>query len=94
VFFMLPFSVHSAVFAIDRQFCRRDMDAQVKKDVWSVIEDLSKSPGGKDLSKMKSQYAMFVDAVDPKQVTQLFIIFLGTHTHTIVIDNIECTVSF
>ena len=54
--------VHSAAFAMDRQFCRRDMDAGVKKDIWSVMEDFSKAPGGKDLSKMKTQYydQMFV----------------------------------
>ena len=45
------------------------MDAGVKKDIWSVMEDCSKSPGGKDLSKMKSQYEMFVDAVGSKEVT-------------------------
>jgi hypothetical protein len=61
--------VHSAAFAMDRQFCRRDMDGDVKKDVWSVMEDFSKAPGGKDLSKMKAQYEMFVDAVGSKQVT-------------------------
>ena len=61
--------VHSDAFAMDRQFCRRDMDAGVKKDIWSVMEDFSKAPGGKDLSKMKTQYEMFVDAVGSKQVT-------------------------
>jgi hypothetical protein len=61
--------VHSAAFTMDRQFCRRDMDAGVKKDIWSVMEDFSKSPGGKDLSKMKAQYEMFVDTVGSKQVT-------------------------
>ncbi len=45
------------------------MDPDVKKDIWSVMEDFSKAPGGKDLSKMKSQYDMFVEAVDSKQVT-------------------------
>ena len=46
------------------------MDAGVKKGMWSVMEDFSKSPGGKDLSKMKAQYVMFVDDVGSKQVTQ------------------------
>ena len=47
------------------------MDADVKKDIWSVMEDFSKAPGDKDsdLSKMKAQYEMFVDAVGSKQVT-------------------------
>ena len=45
------------------------MDAVVKKDIWSVMEDFSKSPGGKDLSKMKAQYEMFVDVVGSNQVT-------------------------
>ena len=45
------------------------MDAGVKKDIWSVMEDFSKAPGGKDLIKMKTQYDMFVDVVDSKQVT-------------------------
>ena len=42
------------------------MDAGVKKDIWSVMEDFSKASGGKDLSKMKTQYEMFVDAVGSK----------------------------
>ncbi len=41
----------------------------VKKDIWSVMEDFSKAPGGKDLSKMKTQYEMFVDDVGSMQVT-------------------------
>jgi hypothetical protein len=45
------------------------VDAGVKKDIWSVMEDFSKTPGGKDLSKMKTQCDMFADAVDFKQVT-------------------------
>ncbi len=61
--------VNSTVFAMNRQFCRRDMDPDVKKDFWSVMEDFSKSPGGKDLNKMKSQYDMFVDVVGSKQMT-------------------------
>ena len=38
------------------QFCRRNIDAGVKKDIWSVMKDFSKTPGDKDLSKMKVQY--------------------------------------
>ena len=46
------------------------MDAGIKKDIWSVMEDFARSPGeDKDLSKMKTQYQMFVEAVDSKQVT-------------------------
>jgi hypothetical protein len=45
------------------------MDAGVKKDIWPMMEDFSKAPGGKDLSKMKAQYEMFVNAVGSKQVT-------------------------
>ena len=85
---------HSAAFAMDRQFRRRDMDAGVKKDTWSVMEDFSKAPGVKDLSKMKAQYEMFVDDVGSKQVTEYSMIYLGTHTDVIVTDNIGCTVSF
>ena len=54
---------------MDRQFCRRDVDAGVKKDIWSVMEDFSKDPGVKDLIKMKAQYKMFVDVVDSNPVT-------------------------
>ena len=61
--------VLSSVFEMDRQFCQRDMDPDVKKDIWSVMEDFSKAPGGKDLSEMKAQYDMFVDTVGSKQVT-------------------------
>jgi hypothetical protein len=45
------------------------MDADVKKDIWSVMEDFYKPPGDKDLSKMKTQCEMFVDVVDSKQLT-------------------------
>jgi hypothetical protein len=58
--------VQSADFAMDRQFGRRDVDDGVKKDIWSVMEDYSKTPGDKDLSKMKSKYEMFVDDVGSK----------------------------
>ena len=44
------------------------MDEGIKKDLWSVMEDFSKTPGGKDFSKMKTQYVMFVDDVASKQV--------------------------
>ena len=64
---MLPYT--QLFFTMDRQFCRRNIDSGVKKDIWSVMEDFSKAPGDKDLSKMKAQYEMFVDAVDSKQVT-------------------------
>jgi hypothetical protein len=43
------------------------MDEGIKKDIWSVMEDFSKAPGGKDFSKMKAQYDMFVDVVVFKQ---------------------------
>ena len=45
------------------------MDTDVKTDIWSVMKHFSNAPGGKDLSKMKTQYQMFVDAVGSKQVT-------------------------
>ncbi len=62
--------VHSSVFGMGRQFCRMDMDDGVKKNIWSVMEDFSRTPGGKDLSKMKVQYVMFMDTVGSKKVTQ------------------------
>jgi hypothetical protein len=46
-----------------------DMDAGIKKDIWSVMEDFAKVPGVKDLIKMKTQCQMFVDDVGSKQVT-------------------------
>jgi hypothetical protein len=58
-----------SAFAMDSQFCRRDVDVGVKKDIWSVMEDFSKTPGGKDLNKMKAQYEMIIDAVVSKHVT-------------------------
>jgi hypothetical protein len=45
------------------------LDAGIKKDIWSVMEDFAKAPGDKDLSKMKAQYQMFVYTVGSKQVT-------------------------
>jgi hypothetical protein len=70
------------------------VDTDVKTDIWSVMKHFSKAPGGKDLSKMKTQYEMFMDGVGSKEVTVKSIIFLGTHTDAIVTDNIGCTVSF
>jgi hypothetical protein len=59
----------TVMMRIPDNFCRREMDAGVKKDIWSVMDDFSKAPGGKDLNKMKTQYEMFVDVVDSSQVT-------------------------
>ena len=48
------------------------MDPDVKTDIWSVMEDFSKDPGGKDLSKMKTQCDMSgtVDIPSQYRVTQ------------------------
>ena len=46
----------------------RDMDVGFKKDIWSVMEDFSETPGDKYLNKMK--YVMFVDTVGSNQVTR------------------------
>jgi hypothetical protein len=86
--------IHSADFAMDKQFCWREMDHQVKKDIWTVMEDFSKAPGGQDLSKMKSQYAMFVDGLDSKQVFQYVYHMRLRITVSIVTDNIVYIVSF
>jgi hypothetical protein len=58
--------IYSVAFVMDKQFCRREMDEGIKKDIWSVMEDFSKTPGGKDFIKMKAQYTMFVDTVSSK----------------------------
>jgi hypothetical protein len=60
--------IHSTAFAMDKQFCLGEMDEGIKKDMCYVMEDFSKAPGGKDFSKMKAQYTMFVDAVASKLV--------------------------
>ena len=52
--------------------CRRDMDDGVKKDMWSVMEDFSKAPGGQDLNKMKTQYEMFVERSGQKKPSKCF----------------------
>jgi hypothetical protein len=44
------------------------MDEGIKKNIWSVMENFLKTPGGKDFSKMKTQYTMFVDDVVSMQV--------------------------
>jgi hypothetical protein len=61
-----------------KQFCRKEMDEGIKKDIWSVMEDFSKAPGDKDFSKMKTQYVMFVDVVISKEVC-VSIIFMTLH---------------
>jgi hypothetical protein len=40
---------------------RREMDEGIKKNIWSVMEDFLKVPGGKDFSKMKVQYSIRFD---------------------------------
>ena len=37
--------IHSAAFAMDKQFCRREMDHKVKKDILTVMEFFCKTPG-------------------------------------------------
>jgi hypothetical protein len=84
-------------FAMDKQFYRREMDEGIKRDMWSVVEDFSKSPGGKDFSKIKVQYVMFVDAVASKQVCVGIIYLHDITLHTTLsnsTDNIVCTSSF
>ena len=44
----------------------------VKKDMWSVMEDFSKAPGGQDLNKMKTQYEMFVERSGQKKPSKCF----------------------
>ena len=86
--------IHSAAFAMDKQFCRREMDDGVKKDIWSVMEDFSKAPGGQDLTKLKSQYSMFVDALGSNQVFRYVYHMRLWMTVSIVTDNIVYAVSF
>ncbi len=86
--------IHSD-FEMDIQFCRREMDEGIKKDIWSVMEDFSKAPGGKDFIKMKPQYSMFVDDVVSNQVCVS--IFMTLHLRITLsnsTDNTVCTVSF
>ena len=85
--------IHSAAFAMDKQFCRREMDHGVKTDIWSVMQDFSKAPGGQDFSKLKSQYALFVDALGSKQVFQYVYHMRLCITVSIVTDNIVYVVS-
>jgi hypothetical protein len=87
--------IHSTAFAMDKQFCRREMDEGIKKDIWSVMEDFSKAPGGQNFSKMKAQYAMFVDAVASEQVCVSICMTLHLRiTLSNSTDNTVCTVSF
>jgi hypothetical protein len=87
--------LHSLAFAIDKQFCRREMDEGIKKDIWSVMEDFSKTPGDKDFSKLKVQNVMFVDAVVSKQMCVSICMTLHLRiTLSNSTDNTVCTVSF
>jgi hypothetical protein len=81
-------------FAMDKQFCRRQMDHRVKTDIWSVMEDFSKAPGGQDFSNLKSQYSLFVDALVSKQVFRYVYHMRLWITVSIVTDNIVYVVSF
>ncbi len=42
---------NSAAFAMDKQFCRREMGEGIKKDIWSVMEDFSEAPVGKEFTR-------------------------------------------
>ena len=46
----------SAAFPMDRQFCLRDMDAGIKTDIWSVMEDFAKVPGVKEKRNRKPKF--------------------------------------
>ena len=81
---------HSAAFAMDKQFCRREMDHGVKTDIWSVMEDFCKAPG---VQELKSQYALFMDALGSKQVFQYVYHMRLCITVSIVTDNIVYVVS-
>jgi hypothetical protein len=70
------------------------MDEGIKKDMRSVMENFSKTPGGKDFSKMKPQYVMFVDDVVSKQVCQYLCDIKLRITLSNSIDNIVCMTSF
>jgi hypothetical protein len=65
-------------------------DFQKAREVYlSILEK------GKDFSKMKDQYAMFVDAVVSKQVCVSICMTLHLHmTLSNLTDNIVCTASF
>ena len=57
--------------AAERNDCCRwleGMKNRLLKKRWSLMEDFSKAPGGKDFIKMKAQYVMFVDDVSSNQV--------------------------
>ena len=74
--------------------CRREIDHGVKTDIWAVMEDFSKAPGGPDFNKLKSQYALFVDTVGSKQVFQYVYHMRLWITVSIVTDNFVYVVSF
>jgi hypothetical protein len=50
--------IHSDTFAMDKQFCRKEVDEGIKKDIRSVMEDFSTDRGDKDFSTMKTQHVM------------------------------------
>ena len=56
--------------------------------------DFSKAPGSQDFSKLKSPYALFVDALGSKQVFQYVYHMRLCITVSIVTDNIVYVVSF
>jgi hypothetical protein len=47
------------------------MDEGVKKDIWSVMEDFAKAPGGKDLNRMKAFCRRDMDAGVKKDIWSL-----------------------
>ena len=51
---------------LDEALRKKMHNVFMSRYVWSVMEDFSKAPGGQDFSKLKSQYALFVDALGSK----------------------------
>ena len=88
--------IHSAAFATDKQFCRREMDDGIKKDLWSVMEDFSEGSWGQGFQQDEGSVRHVCGCCDLEAgVCQYYLhdITLRT-TLSNSTDNIACTASF
>jgi hypothetical protein len=55
--------IMTAAFAMEPQFCQRELDGQLRSELYKVMLDLSKMPGAPDYHDIKSEYIAFQEAI-------------------------------
>ena len=58
----------TACFIVNKEFCRREMTAVMKQEMYQVMESFAKAPGAPSKNDMKSQYAKFQNSLGTQKV--------------------------